>query len=345
LSNTHEPATAIRLDGRRLSWTTTTILTFVLALAIRLVFLFVASNNTTDAWSRLQSAVLWLQHPFQLPPATSAAAWLPLHFWLLGIVLWITQSLWATRVLSVLLGATTVVVLSALVSQAFSRRAAVVSAVLFTCFGLHVAFSVTTSSEAPTIFFIALGLYTWVRYFFERTPRWLVASAVSFSAASLIRFEAWLCAPVLSVMLLDFSGSWKSAWSNRRAWKHTLSFGFLASAGSTGWLLFSFLKWGDALRLPHHTMWLNLHFQPVHHSLIFRLLAVPGVLLISLSPLVVGLACIGLARVFKDGSLAARTITILVCVLCAFNIWNSVRYEVTQACYTLLYSLLLFPRA
>jgi hypothetical protein len=345
LYDTQEPSTSIRLNGRSLSSTTATLWTFVLALAIRLIFVFVARNNTTDAWARLQCAVLWLQHPLQLPPATSGAAWLPLHFWLLGTVLWMTKSPWMTRALSALLGATTVVILFALVSQSFSRRAAVISAVLFTCFGFHIAFSVTTSSEAPTIFFIALGLYMWVRYFSERTPRWLLASAVSFSVASLIRFEVWLCAPVLSVMLLDFSGGWKSAWSNRRAWKHALSFGFLASAGSTGWLLFSFLKWGDALHLPHQTMWLNLHFQPVHHSMMFRLLAVPGALLISLSPLVVGLACIGLAQVIMNGSLAARTIAILVCVLCALNIWNSVRYEISQARYTLLYSWLLFPLA
>jgi hypothetical protein len=214
-------------------------------------------------------------------------------------------------------------------------------------FGFHIAFSITTGSEVPTIFFLAAGIYGWLRFASDR--RWMgaVFSAAMLGAASLCRFEAWLCAPVLGLMLLDSEGGLESLWSDRpRLWR-AVGFVLLGSMAAIGWLIFSFLKWGDALELPHRTMWLNQHFRPagLHHSFMFRLLTVPISLLVSTSPVIAGLACLGMLRVFEQRMRPARAIAVLTLVLFAFNYWNSVRYEVTQARYTLLYSWLLIPFA
>lgn len=178
-------------------------LLFLAALGIRLPFLFVAPNGTTDAWSRYHYAVLWLQHPGSLPRATSSDAWLPLHIWLIGGVLWLFKTEMAARVFTAILGALTVVFLWGIVARAFDRRIAWASSLLLALFGFHIALSVTTGSEVPTIFFMAVGTYAWVRYATRKSATWILLSAFTFGAACLCRFEAWLCAPVLGLLLLD----------------------------------------------------------------------------------------------------------------------------------------------
>jgi hypothetical protein len=328
------------------SRSSTVALLFLAAVVVRLVFLFVAPNNTTDAWSRYHYAVLWLQHPGSLPQATSTDAWLPLHFWLLGAVLRVFKTEMAARVFTLTLGALTVLFYWGIVARAFDRRIATASSLLLALFGFHIAFSVTTGSEVPTIFFMAAGIYAWIRYATNGRSIWIVFSALMFGAACLCRFEAWLCAPILGLMLLDSGEGWSSM-RDHHAWRRSLSFGLLGSAAALGWLIFSFLKWADPLELPHRTMWLNQHFRPaiLHHSFGFDLLTVPVSLAISLSPLILGLACVGLPHAIRKGPPLMRALAVLALVLLAFNYWNSVRFEVTQARYTLLYSWLLIPFA
>jgi 4-amino-4-deoxy-L-arabinose transferase-like glycosyltransferase len=328
------------------SSTAVLLLLLLAAVVIRLVFLFVAPNNTTDAWSRYHYAVLWLQHPGSLPQATSTDAWLPLHFWLMGAVLWLFKTEMAARFLTLTLGALTVLFYWGIVARVFDRRIATASSLVLALFGFHIAFSVTTGSEVPTIFFIAAGTYGWIRYATKERFLWVLFSALMLGAACLCRFEAWLCAPVLGLMLLD-SGEGRPSLRYRRAWLRALGFGLLGSAAAVGWLVFSFLKWGDPLELPHRTMWLNQHFRPavLRHSVGFELLTVPASLAISLSPVILGLACVGLLYGIRKGSPLMRALAVLALVLLAFNYWNSVRFDVTQARYTLLYSWLLIPFA
>ncbi len=327
-------------------WRLLLLVMFIAALVIRTTFLLIAPNNSTDAWSRYVAAVVWLQHPNQLPRATESDAWLPMHFWLLGVIVWITKSEMAARVLSVLLGSLTVVLLASIAARCFNRRIALGSAVLLAFFGFHIAFSVTTSSEAVTIFLVSLGTYAWIRYAGTGSCFWVLVSAAAFNMAALCRFEPWLCAPTLAfLLLLDESGRWPTGGASRQAWYRAFLFGLLSCAGSVGWIVFSYLRWGDPLKLPHRTMWLNAHFAPYHHSLLFRVVDVPGSLVMSLGPLIAVLALYGTVHVLLRGPRPTRAIAALLFVLFAFNCYNSVRYETTQARYTLLYSWLVFPFA
>ncbi len=325
------------------------ILLFALGLGVRLIFLQIAPNNTTDAWSRYHNAVLWLQNPGALPPATATNAWLPLHFWLLGALLWLTKSEMALRAFTAVLAALTVLLFWGIVRCAFDRWVALASSLLFALFGFHIAFSVTTGSEAPTIFFMVAGIYGWIRYNAEPRMLWLMLSACAFGAACLIRFEPWLCAPVLGLMLLDSGEGLFTAeiFKDRNQVRRAVAFAVVGSAAAFGWMLFSYLKWHDALELPHRTVALNMHFRPaaLRHSIPFRLFTVPASLVLSLTPVVAALAGVGVLRVCWQAIRPARGLAVLAGVLFAFNYWNSMRYEVTQARYTLLYSWLLFPFA
>ncbi len=319
---------------------------FLVALAVRLVFVWIAPNATGDARPRFLSTLAWLNDPAQLPAATTSYCWLPLHFWLLGAVLWVWKAERAARVFTALLGALTVVPYWGFVRRAFDRQVAAASALGLAFFGYHIAFSITTNSEVPAVFFLACGVYGWIRFLQSGNWKWCVAAAVPLGAASLIRFEPWIFCGVSSVLVLDFSKGWSSLGSNRQAWRRALLFGATSSAAAIAWMIFSTLKWGDPLALVHRTAAEKASLLPVlRPSLLYRLAEVPGTLTVSLSPVLAGLAAVGIVVVLLQGSWPARSLSLLALVVLLWNWYSAVRYEATQARYTLIYSWLLFPFA
>ena len=327
-----------RNSGRTAAWL------FLLALAVRLVFLLLSPNNGNDAWLRYLDALFWAHHPTQLPP--DADMWLPLHFWLLGAVLRLRSSQELARLFTAFLGALTLVPFWGVVRRAFQPRVALASTIALALFGFHIAYSVTTSSEAPTIFFMATALYGWVRLRSEGKILWGVTGGLALSAASLCRFEPWVAVPVLSLLLLDFSGGWSSLVGKRANWIRLLSFAAPASAGSAGWTVFSWMKWNDPLAVARHNMLLTATIPAIlRHSLPFRLAVVPGSLLVSLSPVILPLAASGLVLALIQPSGLARPIAILALILAGTDYFNAVVNQTTQARFTLMYSWLLLPFA
>ncbi len=317
---------------------------FVLALAARLPFLLLAGNNGGDAWARYQLALAWANHPDRLPSDT----WLPLHFWLLGTALRLWHSEWAVRLLTALLGALTVLPFWGAARRLFGERVALYAALMLALFGFHIAYSVTTSSEVPTVFFLALGLYGWLRFREEGGWRWLVPAGLGFSLAALIRFEAWFFPPVLGLLLLDFSGGWRSAWSNRRALGRAAAFVLAASAGGLGWMVFSGLAFGDPLLFARRSFEQALdatsHFA-LGRPLAYRLAVLPGLLLVLLSPPAAALVLLGVARTLGRWDLPAAAPAIAALVVGGAYYVNAVARNMTMARYTLLWSWLLIPYA
>jgi len=319
---------------------------FVLGLLVRVVFLFITPNNAVDAWARYMYAVGWLRDPTSLPPGTATDAWLPLHFWLLGGAIWLWHSEWSARILTALLGALTVPLFWGAIRRAFGNSVALFASLALALFGFHIGYSVSTSSEVPTIFFLVCGLYCWTRFYSEQTWRWAWASGLSFDAAALCRFEAWLVSPILVLLLLDYSGGWRSLAFDRRSWWNAVRFGIPAAAGPAGWMLFSWWKWGDPMMLPHRTLSDNAGtLESLRHGFLYRTLVVPGTLTVSMSPVLIGLAVLGLFLVFYRGNLLSKATATLAITLFTFHYFNSVRHDVTQAKYTLVYNWLFFPLA
>jgi 4-amino-4-deoxy-L-arabinose transferase-like glycosyltransferase len=225
----------------------------------------------------------------------------------------------------------------------FDPKVALWSAVSFALFGFHVAYSVTTSSEGPTIFFLMLGLYAWMRFYFENGWRWLVLSGAWFSAASLCRVEVWLYLPVLAIGLLVLSGG-AIAQPTSRSWLRLTVFTLAAAPGAAGWLIYSWLKWGEPLHAANRSAWLSAHFN-IHQSLLNRLVAVPGALFVTLSPPVLLLALLGLLRIRDAAEPLVMVPAVLALVLGGTNFILAITKNSTMARYTLMYSWLLIPYA
>jgi 4-amino-4-deoxy-L-arabinose transferase-like glycosyltransferase len=312
---------------------------FLLALIVRVAFLRAADNNGTDAWARYLIARRWLEHPTDLP----SEVWLPLPFWLLGSALWASNSEFSARLLTAFFGATTILPYWGMLRRIFDSRVALWSAVFFALFGFHVAYSVTTSSEAPTIFFLVLGLYAWVRFYFDDGWRWVILSGAAFSAASLCRVEPWLYLPVLAIVLLSLSGGTVGR-PTSRSWMRLAGFSLAAAPGVIGWIVYSLIKWGQPFSVANRSAGLSAHFS-IQQPLFNRLIAVPGALLITLSPLVIVLILLGLSRIRHHTEVVVMVPAVLVAVLASANVLLAVQENLTMARYTLMYSWLLIPYA
>jgi 4-amino-4-deoxy-L-arabinose transferase-like glycosyltransferase len=336
-----ERSTPPQLEGSSAKpfWVTALWL-FLAALIARLAFLPLTNNNGTDAWTRYTIALSWLKNPSQLP----SSVWLPLHFWLLGSALYFWSSEWCARLFTMLLSTLTILPYWGTMRRVFDLRVAFWSALLFALFGFHIAYSVTTSSEGPTIFFLVVGFYGWVRLRLGDGWIWLLPSGLALSAASLCRFEVWVVLPVLAFFLLDFSQGWTSLWRNRRAWAQAVSFALAASAGAIGWMLYSFSKWGDPLAAAKGSAWQSQHML-LHQSLFYRLVAIPGALVVTLSPLIAGLAVWGILELRVRSQPVRQTLAVVALSMIGFQVFNSVTSNLTMARFTLMYSWLLIPFA
>ena len=180
-----------------------------------------------------QIALDWVRHSSEVP----SEVWLPLHFWLLGAVLKIYSSELAVRVATLLLGAFTVLIFWGFVRRVFDNRIAFYSALVFACYGMHVGYSTTTGSEVPTIFFMVLGLYAWVRYRSGESWGWGVLSGTAMSAACLCRYEPWVLVAVLVPLTVNFGEARRANFAHEA--RRAMIFLGVASAGALGWSLFS----------------------------------------------------------------------------------------------------------
>ncbi len=337
-----QPSAGTPVSKTASGWAPEWLKLLALALSVRLVFLFIALNNGCDAWVRLHITQSWLKNHQQVP----SEVWPPLHFWLLGGALWIWSSELSARLLTLLFGSLTVLPFWGIMRRLFDSRVALWSTLLFALFGFHIAYSVTTSSEAPSIFFLVLGLYGWVRFYVGDGLIWLLPSGLSLIAGSLCRYEVWVFILLLSLLLLDFSRGAESVWLNHRAWKRAASFGLLASLGMTGWMLYSWWTFGGPLAAVRKNAWVARHVQ-THQSLAHRLGAVPGAIVVTLSPVIAGLAIWGILRIWRRGQERGliRAVSVVAVFMAGLQVLNSITSDLTEARFTLMYSWLLIPYA
>ena len=277
------------------------VLLILAGAAIRTLSFFCSANTGGDAPARVALTAAWLQHPnwkviFDTYP--------PGHFWLIGaLALLLNDAVLAGRLLSLLLGIGSLILVWKLTRLLFGASAALFALVVFSLHSLHIAYSTTSSSEIPYLFFMLLSVLLMFSHLQESNGAlWkLAASGFSISISGSIRFEAWVILVALFLILAIY------AWYQWRR-EHTLKAAplfSLAIFGATGGAWPAFMMWycdrnfGDPFYLVTWTQIRVQHLFAVHPSpRIYQLSLMPGVLVITLGPLAVVAAIYGLVKSF-----------------------------------------------
>jgi hypothetical protein len=312
-------------------------LLFTIALSLRIFFLFHSHNTGTDAWARYTASLLWAQHPDHIP----SEVWLPLPFWILGAVLRFWPSEVAARVFTLLVGAATILPFYGLAKKLCTPRGAFYSTLLFACLGLHIGYSLSTSSESPTLLFLIGGIYCWLRFRSDLKVGWFFAAAIALNAAALCRYEIWVLLPLIAVLTMLDRGPANRSFSLSKRLTLGVATGVALSIGSVAWSLFCLWKWGDPLAQAHQTVWLNAHrpagFQPGDLQKYF---AVPADLVGSLGPVVAILSLIGLVLALRRRTSPRWDLAVIALIMASFHAYNAAAHGATMARYTLMYSWL-----
>jgi hypothetical protein len=240
----------------------------------RIVSFCLSDNAGGDALARVGLAAQWLQSPslkFHFD------VWLPMHFWMIGAMSLIVGNVeLAGRLLSLLLGIASIVAFWKLVEELDGMETANFSSILFAFYSLHIAYSVTSSCDVPYLFFVLTGLALFFHWRGHGGYSLLCFSGLSLTLGSGIRYEAWVVIFALDLILLY-----------RRQWR---AFGLFAPVSGLWpgvWMAYEWLTRGNPFYAPvlNHS-WVARDLSFYGTSMEYRLLLPLGVVLITLSPLV-----------------------------------------------------------
>jgi hypothetical protein len=260
-----------------------TLLSFLaVGSALRIASFFLSENSSGDALSRLALTAGWLQHPnlkFHFD------VWLPVHFWLMGALSLLTGDVsLGGRLLSLLLGIASIPAFWVLAEELDGIETAVYASLLFTFYSLQIAYSATSSCDGPYLFFVLIGLAGFFGWRRSGGNFLLCLSAISLTLGSGIRYEAWIIIFALDLILLY-----------RKQWKAFGLFAVVSGLFPGFWMIYEWRTRGNPLYAPAlNSSWVAQDLSFSGSSLNYRLLLHPGVILLTLSPLVlIGvLACV-----------------------------------------------------
>ena len=268
--------------------------------ALRVISFIFSSNTGGDAWAREAYATLWLQHPsWQL----NFGPWLPFHIWLIGGIAALLGGnvRLAGPLLSLVCGTISLFIFYRVVGTIYDKGVAQLATAIFAFWSLHIAYSATSSSEATYLLFILLALLGYFTYRRSNNLINLTLSGIFFSCAAAIRYEAWPL--IFAVALLLIADVWR-----QRSQGHFSSLirALLVFALTSGFfplliMLHNWIKFHHPLyAVAMNREWVSTQLSWVHPSLVYRLGLFPGVLLITLTPVVVAGAIYGFFLSFKD---------------------------------------------
>lgn len=155
---------------------------------------------TADDFGRTIAAANWARHPAII----WQGLWLPYHYYLIGSALRLVWELtMVPRMLTILLGAVSIVLMYRLAFQLYERRiVGLVAALLLTVNPAHLWLSSAPLTEIPYTVCILGCLLTFVGYLKTERFRYLFLSAVCLLLANGFRFEGWMVSIVFSIYLV-----------------------------------------------------------------------------------------------------------------------------------------------
>lgn len=241
--------------------------------ALRIGSFYLSENAGGDALARAKLTARLLQNPgWNL----HFDVWLPLHFWMMGAVSVLVGDVeLGCRLLSLLLGISSVAVFWLLNKELGGDGVAMFSTTIFAFYSLHIAYSATSSCDVPYLFFVLVGLALFFRGRRKERYRLLFLGGLSLTLGAGIRYEAWVIIAALNLVLLY-----------RREFKGLAAFLPPSVTWPLFWMIYEWITRGHPLYSPalnYSRVANDIRFYGA--SLIYRVLLPPGVILITLTPL------------------------------------------------------------
>jgi hypothetical protein len=206
---------------------------FGIALLLRLVALPFATLDSGDSVARVFQSWSWMDHPFYL----TEGVWAPLHYYIIAAVLWIwPDPVWAPVALHIFLGSLIPVVVYKLALELLrSPRAALLAGLAFAVYPMAILISLEAHPEVPFLLLLATGLLFLVRARRPQASSWNAAAAgLAVGLASMVRYEAWMLMPFLTLILLP-------------RWRQAAVFLAIAIIHPLIWMTGNFIAHGDPL--------------------------------------------------------------------------------------------------
>lgn len=176
----------------------------ILAFIIRGIVFSENSNHVGDGMYRTILAMNWLKNPYFI----KGDLWPPLQLYMSAFMIYIWGDPFvSTRLISLIFGILIIFPYYYLVKLLFDKNVATVATLILIFIDVHIQYSTFAMSEVPFIFFLVASLYFFFR--FKRSDikkekfMTLIVSAIFLSLASMIRYEAWLFIPLLSIFIIS----------------------------------------------------------------------------------------------------------------------------------------------
>jgi 4-amino-4-deoxy-L-arabinose transferase-like glycosyltransferase len=163
-----------------------------------------SENLYGDAVSRTELAQRWIDQPHWIAHMDDGAfQYGPLHLYAVGLALGLglvkeDAGRWVSLVFAIL----TVFPLYGLTRRLFGWRAGVAAVLALAVWGMHIQMSTTAGSEAMGLFLVLWVLDLFARGVEENRFGSLIGSAAVLNLACAVRYDCWLLAPLLTVLLL-----------------------------------------------------------------------------------------------------------------------------------------------
>lgn len=261
-----------------------------------------SENLYGDAVARTELAERWLERPHWIASMDDGAyQYGPLHLYAVAAALasgLVKED--AGRWVSLLFGVLSVFPLYALTRRLFGWKAGVVAVLGLSVWGMHIQMSTTAGSEAMGLFLVLWVLALFCRGVEENRFGSLLASAAVLNLACAVRYDCWLLAPLLTVLL--FLGDKDRIAAATRG----ISFALVTLPFPMLWMQGNEHARGDAFAPMHYiesfhrtwvqdgvARWGQLGYRA--QNLVFW----PATALLTLSPLLAYFGMLGMVHVFR----------------------------------------------
>jgi len=272
----------------------TSSVVIILAIILRIVTLLVSTNFGADSISRSFISLNWSFHPVLVwHPNSDTSVWLPLQFYINGLwlMLWDNVRL-VPRLVSLAASLLSLPLFFGLTTRLFDREKAFFATACFSLYALHIKFGNIAGSESLFILCMLAVMYAYHRFLSRAGASEIIGLAAAMLLAAMIRFEAWILPPFIFIALIINA---RLTVTPRRG---RLIIGALLASIPAAlfmlvWMMGSFREYGDYLYSLHAAS--SEHIDLTQRAIgqmgnlkttLYRAAFWPGVMLVSLSPLI-----------------------------------------------------------